>query len=410
MKDGKLPKGWRVVTLGEICREDRVAIDGDDPAYARMPYIALEHIEPGSGSILVSEREARNSGSKSNNFRFTSEHVLYGKLRPYLNKVALPDFSGRCTTEIIPLKPVSVDRRWLAWSLRRQVVVDHAMHGKTGSRMPRTSMQDLLKLQVAVPPPSDQRRIVKHLEGEIAIVDRIRSAAAAQLANITAMPQALFQSTFPYESSEPKKILPRGWRWAKLGDVCEIRKGRTAKRAWYANNGARLVRYRDLSEGGVNWVAGRHTFVDSAYEAKLQRLRPGTVLVGADAHDPATIGRKVTFVATIPRRVAPAYFAGEMLGIRPNKERLIEPQIVGYWLRSSAGYKEIQRHVSGGHLNVGPAHNITIPVPPLDDQHRLAANLARQSATIERARSAAEAQVRSVVALFKAVVQRAFVP
>ncbi len=196
MRTNNLPKGWRVAQLGEICVEDRVAINSDNPSYANMPYIGLEHIEPHSGKILVSEQGARRSSSKSNNFRFNSEHVLYGKLRPYLNKVALPKFAGRCTTEIIPLKPLSVDRRWLAWLLRRQEVVDHAMHGKTGSQMPRTSMQDLLTLHIAVPPPQQQRRVIHRLEALIEIADRIRNATVAQLEDIDALSRAVVQQAF----------------------------------------------------------------------------------------------------------------------------------------------------------------------------------------------------------------------
>ena len=196
MKASELPRGWRIVELNDICREDRSAIGSDDPAYARMPYIGLEHIEASTGKVLVSERDAQNSSSKSNNFRFTTEHVLYGKLRPYLNKVALPEFSGRCTTEIIPLKPISVERRWLAWALRRRAVVDHAMRVKTGSRMPRTSMPEFLKLRVTVPPSSEQRRAIDLLERQIATVDRMRSAATTQLAAVDALSKAVIQRAF----------------------------------------------------------------------------------------------------------------------------------------------------------------------------------------------------------------------
>lgn len=196
MSAGDLPKGWRVAKLGDICLEDRVAISSDDPAYAKMPYIGLEHIEPQTGRVLVSEREAQNPSSKSNNFRFNSEHVLYGKLRPYLNKVALPEFRGRCTTEIIPLKPVSVDRHWLAWLLRREEVVSHAMHGKTGSRMPRASMCDLLTLEVEVPPLSEQRRVVVYLQRMAAAAQRATAAVEAQLAAINVLTAAALRQAF----------------------------------------------------------------------------------------------------------------------------------------------------------------------------------------------------------------------
>ena len=197
MTDAELPEGWRWAKLGEICTEDRSGIDNGDPEYATMPYLGLEHIESVTGRILVTEAEARLTDSKSNNFRFSPEHVLYGKLRPYLNKVALPEFAGRCTTEIIPLKPLAVDRRWLAWFLRREEVVDYAMRGKTGSRMPRTSMRDFMKLPVVVSPLDEQVRVISQLEDQLGNAERARAAAQAQLAAIDAMPAALLREIFP---------------------------------------------------------------------------------------------------------------------------------------------------------------------------------------------------------------------
>lgn len=196
MTGNGLPQGWRVAELGEICREERIAITKTDQAYATMPYLGLEHIEPNTGRILIDQRDARDSDSKSNNFLFTHEHVLYGKLRPYLNKVALPEFSGRCTTEIIPLRPVSVDRHWLAWLLRRREAVEHAMRGKTGARMPRTSMHDFLALSVAVPPLQEQRDVVSRLERQITALERAKRAAEAQLNDIDSLSRVAIQQAF----------------------------------------------------------------------------------------------------------------------------------------------------------------------------------------------------------------------
>lgn len=409
MRYNSLPEGWRTAELGEICRPDRIAITRSDPDYATMAYLGLEHIEPTTGRILVGERDAQESNSKSSNFRFSTDHVLYGKLRPYLNKVALPEFSGRCTTEIIPLMPTSVERSWLAWLLRRQEVVDHAMQGKTGSRMPRASMQGLMTLRVAVPPRNCQARVITELEARIAAADRVRRATDAQLASMAALQRELIRRTFPESLSDP---LRPDWRWSKLGDVCEVKKGRTAKRAWYSQNGAWLVRYRDLdlaAHGGVRWSPGRNTFVDITYEADLQRLRPPMILVGADAHDPATIGRKVALVKAIPRRITKAYFAGELLGVRPESRRL-SPEIVYHWLRSPAGYREIQKNVSGGHLNVNPARNIWVPIPPRDEQLRLIADLERTASALDRACTAAQHQVRAVDGLSSAAISQAFEP
>lgn len=188
-----LPPGWEWVELGEICREDRIAVSSTDVAYDEMPYLGLEHVESNTGRILVTEDEARLSDSVSNNFRFTTEHVLYGKLRPYLNKVALPTFAGRCTTEIVPLLATSADRQWLAWLLRHGDTVEYAMQGKTGSRMPRTDMRRLMRLPVALPPKEEQRKIAVMM----ADVERARSVATKQLATIDDLSAALLREIFP---------------------------------------------------------------------------------------------------------------------------------------------------------------------------------------------------------------------
>jgi type I restriction enzyme S subunit len=80
---------------------------------------------------------------------FDTHHVLYCKLRPYLNKVAVPDFVGRCSTELIPLLPKpDISREYLAWLLRRPQTVQAAMQERTGARMPRANMRYVLAQEV----------------------------------------------------------------------------------------------------------------------------------------------------------------------------------------------------------------------------------------------------------------------
>ena len=221
---GALPQGWEWVKLRDVCREDRSGVTREDPEYASMPYLGLEHLEAETGRIMITDDEARFSGTTSNNFRFTPSHVLYGKLRPYLNKVALPEFSGRCSTEIVPLNPTAADRRWLAWFLRRPETVEFAMLRKTGSRMPRAPMRDLLDLPVALPPIAEQLRIVDYLDTRLTAAKRARQVAEAQLRALEALPIALLRQIF---ERTPSGRLPKGWRSAMLGDICEIVGGST---------------------------------------------------------------------------------------------------------------------------------------------------------------------------------------
>ena len=145
------------MSLGEICQMDRRHAGPSDPSAAQLPFVGVEHVAADTG-VINFDSESRVGEQKSATFRFDGRHVLYGKLRPYLNKVATPDFAGRCSTELIPLLPQDgVNRDFLAYLLRRRETVEFAMASVTGSRMPRTDMNFLLSMQVPLPPLDGKR-------------------------------------------------------------------------------------------------------------------------------------------------------------------------------------------------------------------------------------------------------------
>lgn len=138
------PKKQKLIQLGGLCKMYRKAA-GNNTA----PYIGMESVESETGRILVSEEEAKQQDAKATCFEFNKSHILYGKLRPYLNKVAIPEFSGRCSTELVPLLPEKgVSRIYLAYLIRNKSIADKAMSSNKGTRMPRADMNVLLSLMV----------------------------------------------------------------------------------------------------------------------------------------------------------------------------------------------------------------------------------------------------------------------
>jgi type I restriction enzyme S subunit len=99
----KLPDGWKQVLFSDIARIERDAISGEDIPIETF-YVGLEHIEKDTGRLIKDTTEEQII-LKSNKFKFNEKHILYGKLRPYLNKVWLADREGVCSTDIIPILP-----------------------------------------------------------------------------------------------------------------------------------------------------------------------------------------------------------------------------------------------------------------------------------------------------------------
>lgn len=162
--------------MKDICDLDKAKNDGFS-----LPYVGLEHVESGTEKFLGS---AEPTKVKSSTFKFDSRHVLYGRLRPYLNKVFLPDFEGHCSTEIFPLKcSAVVDRRWLFYWLTWQKTVDSINATCTGARMPRANMKAVLEFELQLPELSEQNRIVAILDEAFAGIETAIANTEKNLAN-----------------------------------------------------------------------------------------------------------------------------------------------------------------------------------------------------------------------------------
>lgn len=162
-----------------------------------LPYIGLEHIESETGEIINMVKASEGKTIQSTTFKFNPCHVLYGKLRPYLNKVAIPDFEGRCTTELLPLMPENgCDRYYLAWLLRRRETVEEAMRHKTGTRMPRADMDELFKMFIPFPPIEEQQHIASKLQELMQEIERAQATCEKQLEAAKTLPQAILRKAF----------------------------------------------------------------------------------------------------------------------------------------------------------------------------------------------------------------------
>jgi len=381
---------WRSATLGALCSEDRtIAEQGVSEV---LVYIGMENVVSGTGAIVRDVALASEGSGLGSTFRFTGRHVLYGKLRPYLNKVALPECDGRCSTELIPLLPASgIDRSYLAWLLRRQETVDHAMQGTTGSRMPRTDMRHLFAMPVLVPPFPEQRRIAAILDEQMAAVARARAAAQARLAAINALPAAHLRQVFP----APGAPLPDGWRWERLGDVCRFINGDAYRETDWSTEGLPIIRIQNLNDQDkpFNYWSGD--------ESGRVVVENGDLLL-AWSGTPGT-----SFGAHIWQRGR---------GMLNQHIFLVHP-----FGRLERAYAELAINnalsdlILAAHGAVGLAHvtrpqveALLVPMPPMREQEQIVAQMTEQMGAIDRARAAAAQELDTINALPGALLRRAF--
>jgi type I restriction enzyme S subunit len=199
-KEGdELPEGWRWGKLGSLFEINLQQIDESHPEFWLLPFLGLENIESHTRRFVQSEADVREAQSAS--FRFDTNHVLYGKLRPYLDKVYLPDKEGRCSLEILPLKPKEgYSREFIALIMQSPLVLDCAIKHSTGGRMPRANIKRLLDLDV---PLSEDAYHCNSLATEVgqklASILVSLSAVSKQTEAIDTMPAAILKGVFDFD-------------------------------------------------------------------------------------------------------------------------------------------------------------------------------------------------------------------
>ena len=152
---GPVPEGWEVVQFGEIVNKRGESVEPS--SHPNLPYVGLEHLEPGQVYIV---RWGRADNVRSLKSHFYNGDILYGKLRPYLDKAALAEWDGMCSTDILVFVPN--DRslpRFVAYLVHTKRFIEHAIATTTGVNHPRSSWSALSKLFIPLPPLPEQRAI-----------------------------------------------------------------------------------------------------------------------------------------------------------------------------------------------------------------------------------------------------------
>jgi type I restriction enzyme S subunit len=336
----------------------------------------------------------------STTFAFDESHVLYGKLRPYLNKVALPDFPGRCTTEIIPLRPSDgLDRSFLCWLLRQEETIRAVMQEKTGTRMPRADMNVLLSQQVLLPPLPEQRRIAAILNEQMAAVEKARAAAKAQLEAAEALPAAYLRACFdPARSSWPK---------TPLGSIAEICSGVTLGRRIRGEpvRPVPYLRVANVKDGHLDLSDVKQTAASEEEISRL-RLREGDVLF-TEGGDPDKLGRGTFWQGQIEPCIHQNHIFRARFDLRE-----FSPDFLAFQFGSDYGKTYFLKHAKQttgiATINQKVLSQFPLMMPSLAEQQRIADAVNEELANVRRCRSDLDVQLAAIEALPRALMRQAF--
>ena len=173
-KPFELPNSW------EWCRVGAVTTYGSSAKAATIKsetwVLDLEDVEKGTGKLLNKSRFSERPALSDKNVFFAGD-VLYGKLRPYLNKVLVADEDGVCTTEIVPLRCYGpYVPSYFAIALRTPFFLEYVNALSYGMKMPRLGTEDARKALLPLPPLAEQSRIVTRVEELMQLCDALEAS------------------------------------------------------------------------------------------------------------------------------------------------------------------------------------------------------------------------------------------
>lgn len=173
-----LPKTWSWVQIGDIFDYD-AGIKRDPKELDPQKWLLeLEDIEKDTSAILNRLR-VKDRDSLSTKSEFEVGDILYGKLRPYLNKVVVANEAGYSTTEIVAIRPfLPLCSEYCAIALRRPDFVEYVTRLGQGTKMPRLRTPDAIVAPFPLPPLAEQRRIVARVDELMALCDELEWARA----------------------------------------------------------------------------------------------------------------------------------------------------------------------------------------------------------------------------------------
>lgn len=185
-------KNWPIVSFDEIA-----IIDGnmttDYEKYADYPHIGIDSIEKETGA-LTGYRTVAEDGVISGKYLFTPKHIIYSKIRPNLNKVALPNFNGLCSADAYPILPIEgkCNRIFLAYDMRSQFFLDYILQFCNRTNLPKVNRKEVSGFETPLPPIELQNKFATFVEQ----TDKSKLTIQQSLDTMETLKKALMQEYF----------------------------------------------------------------------------------------------------------------------------------------------------------------------------------------------------------------------
>ena len=444
-----LPRGWMISTLEQVTSPRGLKVKPTN-----MPgtsFIGMVHIEAHTMKLLGM---GQTDDIKSAGSYFAQGDVLYGRLRPYLNKVYMPEFEGLASGEFIVFREHPfLDNAYLKYFLNQIEFATYATRLNAGDR-PRVEFGQLADYPFPLPPLPEQHRIVAEIEKQFTRLDASVGALKRAQANLKRyrasvlkaacegklvpteaelarsegrdydpaellLERIIIERRAKWESQKKRRgkykepvapdtsdlpDLPEGWVWASLSSIGEVRLGRqrSPKRA-VGPNMRPYLRAANITWDGLNLTDVKEMDFNPA-EYDTYRLRRGDILLAEASGSADEVGKPAVWDGQIDG----CCFQNTLIRVRAFPE--IIPYLFHHLLSDarSGALGRAARGVGIHHLGAQRTGVWMVALPPLAEQQRVVADVERRLSVIQQAEAAVEVGLKRVERLRQSILKQAF--
>ncbi|WP_322613200.1 restriction endonuclease subunit S [Dermacoccus abyssi] len=416
-----VPDGWRIATLGEVC-----AVGPRDAALSEdAPFVPMDAVKVGRREPAYYEQRGRRGG-----IRARGNDLLFARITPCLEngKVALLpeqiDAVGGSTEFLVVRPSPEIDPRFLYfWSLTPSVR-DRAkaeMTGTTG-RM-RLAGKSLSEFAIAFPGLVEQRRIVEMVEEHLAHLDAADTSLAQAEQRLIALQEGVIRFAVSGGGEErvvsPDTLsragtadgelphLPRGWSWARLGDIADVVGGVTKdskKQADPTYVAAPYLRVANVQRGHLN-VDSVTTIRVPPKKLEALRLQPGDVLLN-EGGDRDKLARGWVWDGQIDDCIHQNHVFRARI-----RDNLIDARFLSHTANALGGKwadRNGKQTTNLASISLSMIRKMPVIIPPANTSNQIADQLADRLDNLDRQRTAIRAQQHRSTVLRRAVLAAAF--
>jgi type I restriction enzyme S subunit len=417
----KLPTGWVEVKLSEVVTHSRSKILPTPKS--KLPFIGLEHIEANS---LVLSGTGDFSEMRSAAVHCHSGDVIYGRLRPYLNKVTQIDFEAAASAEFIVFPPNElIEGGFLKYLLHSRDFVFHAAHEVSGDR-PRIDSEQVGRFTFLLPPKREQARIVAaidelftRLEESAALLELAEErcngfgrsfAQAAYSGQLTSHSIGKTPVVLQAETRDDAWVAPFSfpdtWQISTLGELAEVVGGVTkdSKKKFDDPIQSPYLRVANVQRGHLALEEVK-TITTSKETLDRLRLREGDILLN-EGGDLDKLGRGWVWEGQIEDCIHQNHVFRARL-----KNNILPPKFISRYINEFCqGFfiKEGNQTTNLASVSMTKVRKVPIPVPTKKEAEKIDALCDQNQSNIDQTLQTIVSQRQNLESLRQSILAAAF--